>query len=176
MKWVAFFSQTGSEIYNISQTLNIVPDVIVTNKQDLSKINQDLYHLYLDRIVVLPTKPSPENYRAILEGCNIATLHGWLRIIPPCVCEEYNIYNSHPAPLSRYPFLKGKDPQQKCFEMNLVYGGNTIHKCIAEVDAGDIEAENSVDIQNCTLDEVYSKVHKAATELWCRFLTKKIKI
>ena len=176
MKWVAMFSQTGSEIFNISQILKKTPDVIVTNKQDLSKINQDLYQLYHDRLVVLPVKPQVHEYNTVLNNSDIVTLHGWLRIIPPAVCESFNIYNSHPAPLTRYPFLKGKDPQQKCFDMNLVYGGNTIHKCVAEVDAGEIEAENSVDIQNCTIDEVYSKVHKAATNLWCEFLSEKIKI
>ena len=32
MKWVAFFSQTGSEIVNISKTINRWPDLVVTNK------------------------------------------------------------------------------------------------------------------------------------------------
>ena len=31
--WIAFFSQTGSEIVNISQALGREPDLIVTNKR-----------------------------------------------------------------------------------------------------------------------------------------------
>ena len=34
MKWVAFFSQTGSEIVNISRAIDRWPDLVVTNKQD----------------------------------------------------------------------------------------------------------------------------------------------
>ena len=34
MRWVAFFSQTGSEIVNICRDIDKWPDLIVTNKQD----------------------------------------------------------------------------------------------------------------------------------------------
>ena len=34
MSWTAFFSQTGSEIVNICESLNVWPDLIVTNRED----------------------------------------------------------------------------------------------------------------------------------------------
>ena len=33
-KWIAFFSQTGSEIVNISKAIGRVPDLIVTNNDE----------------------------------------------------------------------------------------------------------------------------------------------
>ena len=64
--WVAFFSQTGSEINNLSKSLGIYPDVIATNKQDMTGINEELIKLTtfrehkLNRTIwcVLPEKPT----------------------------------------------------------------------------------------------------------------------
>ena len=170
--WVTLFSQTGSEIYNISKTLKRVPDIIITNKskEKVIDINQDLFYEYMDRIVWLPKKPTPIEYIQAIPGNSLVTLHGWLRIIPPEVCEVYEIYNLHPAPLITYPHLKGKDPQIKTFEEKLKFSGNTIHKCIAELDAGPILAQNLLNVQNNTLDEIFSRTHKAASDLWVDFL------
>ena len=33
--WIAFFSQTGTEINDLSNALGIYPELIVTNKSDL---------------------------------------------------------------------------------------------------------------------------------------------
>jgi len=43
-KWIAFFSQTGSEIVAISQALGRWPDYIVTNRMDNDNINPTLLH------------------------------------------------------------------------------------------------------------------------------------
>jgi folate-dependent phosphoribosylglycinamide formyltransferase PurN len=45
----------------------------------------------------------------------IVTLHGWLRVIPAYVCERSRIYNGHPGLITKYPELKGKDPQVRAF-------------------------------------------------------------
>jgi len=170
--WVTLFSQTGSEIYNISKTLKKIPDIIITNKSKdkILDINQNLFHDYLERIVFLPKKPTVTEYIEAIPPNSLVTLHGWLRIIPPEVCEMYEIYNLHPAPLVTYPHLKGKDPQIKTFEEKLKFSGNTIHKCIAELDAGPVLAQNLVYVKNNTLDEIFSKTHKAASDLWVDFL------
>ena len=43
MNWVAFFSQTGSEIVNICERINKWPNLIVSNRQDgFEKINPKL--------------------------------------------------------------------------------------------------------------------------------------
>ena len=176
MKWVALFSQTGSEIYNLSKNLERLPDVIVTNRefQDIEKINYDLVNIGWDRFIFLNKKPTIEEYDMVLDGADIVTLHGFLRIIPPEICEKYDIYNLHPAPLTRYPFLKGKDPQVRVFEQKLEYSGNTIHKCTAELDSGKILLEEEFTIKDYNLEIITGLTHKRATKLWYKFLKQKI--
>ena len=74
--WIAFFSQTGSEIVNISQALGREPDLIVTNKrpEHLREINGGI-PLCLE----LPNKPTLEDYQEVLSkyGKPLVTLHGW---------------------------------------------------------------------------------------------------
>jgi folate-dependent phosphoribosylglycinamide formyltransferase PurN len=174
--WVTFFSQTGSEIYNIIRILSKVPDVIVTNKplKDIETINLDFLDEYGPRMVFVSNRPEAVEYMSVIPDNAIVTLHGWLRIVPPEVCEEYEIYNLHPAPLLKYPHLKGKDPQIRTFNEKLEYSGNTIHKCIAELDAGPVLAQNLVPVKGFSLDEIFEKTHKAATDLWVDFLKEKL--
>jgi len=176
--WVTLFSQTGSEIYKISKQLEHVPDIIITNKSKdkILEINPDLFDEYLDRIVWLPKKPTIEDYKKAIPQNSLVTLHGWLRIIPPEVCDLYEIYNLHPAPihLEGYEIYKGKDPQVRIFEDKAKYSGNVIHKCIAELDAGEILAKNEFDVSGFDLDMVFKLTHAKATELWCSFLKNRL--
>lgn len=174
--WITFFSQTGSDIYNVSQALKKEPDVIITNKpmDEIDTINPDLLDRYFDRILFLPKKPTIEEYQTAIPEDSIVTLHGWLRIVPSEICEMFEIYNLHPAPLSKYAFLKGKDPQVRTYEMKLEYAGNTIHKCTPELDSGEILAENFYAVGDRNLDEQFKETHKKASELWCTFLEDKL--
>lgn len=175
-KWAALFSQTGSEIYYLSYTLNRYPDVIITNKsqQEIEEINFNLLDKCWDRFIFLNKKPTVEEYNVVLENIEIVTLHGYLRIIPPEICDKYEIYNSHPAPLSMYDFLKGKDPQKRIFEQKLEYGGNTIHRCTAELDSGEIMLEESFSVKGHCLDVIVALTHKKATSLWYNFLKNRL--
>ena len=177
-KWGVFFSQTGSEIYNISKKINRVPDVIITNKplHDVSSIKPELFEEYGHRFVWLPKKPTVLEYIQVIPQDSIVTLHGWLRIIPPEICDMYEIYNLHPAPihLEGYEKYKGKDPQVRIFEDKAKYSGNVIHKCIAELDAGEILAKNQFDVRGFDLDVVFKLTHAKATELWCGFLENRV--
>jgi len=175
--WVTLFSQTGSDIYNVSKALKKAPDIIITNKllEDIDTINQNLLDKFFDRIIFLPpNKPKIEEYLTAIPENSFVTLHGWLRIVPPEICDKFEIYNLHPAPLKMYSHLKGKDPQIRTFEQKLEYSGNTIHKCIAELDAGPILAQNLVYVKGDTQEEIFSKTHKAASELWVDFLKNKL--
>ena len=174
--WVTFFSQTGSEIYNISKLINRVPDVIVTNKpiDKILEINPNLFDEYFFKLVRLPQKPTIEDYKRAIPENSFVTLHGWLRIIPPEICDMYEIYNLHPAPLKMYPDLKGFTPQERVYNEKRDFSGNTIHKCIAEVDAGEILAENTLFVRGFTLDQIFFETHKKATELWVDFLKERL--
>lgn len=176
--WVTFFSQTGSEIYKISKKINRIPDVIVTNKpkSEILEINTGLIEEYGAKIIWLPPKPSVFDYINAIPPSSVVTLHGWLRIIPPEICCLYEIYNLHPAPihLEGYDKYKGKDPQVRIFEDKAKYSGNVIHKCIAELDAGEILAKNHFEVRGFDLDMVFKITHSKATELWCGFLEDRV--
>jgi folate-dependent phosphoribosylglycinamide formyltransferase PurN len=176
--WVTFFSQTGSEIFKISKRINRVPDVIVTNKakDKVLEINEDLFFEYCDKITWVSNKPTIDEYRQVIPKDAFVTLHGWLRIIPPEICQEFEIYNLHPAPihLEGYEKYKGKDPQVRIFEDKAKYSGNVIHECIAELDAGKILAKNEFEVEGFDLDMVFKLTHSKATELWCSFLENRV--
>ena len=174
-KWVALFSQTGSEILNITNNLKVDPYKIITNQQDISKINKQLLEKYKDKIIYLQKKPTEEEYIKVLEGADIITLHGWLRIIPANICNKYKIYNLHPGLITKYPILKGFNPQEKAFNLKLPTAGCVIHEVVPEVDSGKILEYSEFDITNNTLDEVYTKLHDSATLLWTKFLQGKVK-
>ena len=172
MSWVALFSQTGSEIYEISKQLNKYPDLIICNKQDnLNSINPNL--IGKSPILFCSPKPSIEDYLEWTKEDDIITMHGWLRIVPGEVCEKRNIYNGHPGLITEFPELKGKDPQQKAIDLGLQYSGCILHKATAELDGGPIiSVSDKVDIQNKSVDDVFSDLHKASIELWFNFLRK----
>jgi folate-dependent phosphoribosylglycinamide formyltransferase PurN len=174
--WVTFFSQTGSEIYNISQILNKEPDIIVTNKpiDKIDTINQNLLDKFFDKIVFISKKPTIEEYEFVIPENSFITLHGYLRILPPEICAQFEIYNLHPAPLRLYPDLKGFTPQERVYKEKRDFSGNTIHKCIAEVDAGEILAENTLFVRGYSLDQIFTETHSKATELWCSFLENRV--
>ncbi|NBO99012.1 MAG: hypothetical protein EBU90_02620 [Proteobacteria bacterium] len=184
--WVAFFSQTGTEINNLSRELGLYPEAIITNRQDTNGVNSDLINTTafrthkLNRTIwhTLPQKPVLESYMEVLSKFSnpIITLHGYLRIIPKEICEKYEIYNLHPGLITRYPELKGFNPQERAFTQGYHTAGCVIHKVTPGVDEGPIVREGEISIDNLTLPEVYSDLHKLAFKLWKSFLTEDIAI
>ena len=169
--WIAFFSQTGSEIVNISQALGRWPDLIITNKRPerLRKINEKL----LEReIITLPNKPIQGDYFDILQYYPDAliTLHGWLRVVPESIANDFEIYNGHPGLITLYPDLKGKDPQVKAWEANYKTVGSVIHRVTAGVDEGPVVMERAFTFENLPmLSTMYEVLHNISTELWIKF-------
>jgi len=179
-KWITLFSQTGTEIYNLINHLNILPDVIITNRQTFEGVNEKLLDVASDRFCCVPDRPSVEEYRTALElvCCKaedmFITMHGYLRIIPSEICNDYEIYNLHPAPLKKHPDLKGKDPQKRIASTPYMYYGNTIHKCTPELDGGEIILEEHYPNLGYTLENIINYTHAKATTLWFDFLKKKL--
>ena len=170
-KHYAFFSQTGSEIALIAEKLGRWPDKIITNKrpEHLRTISPKLAG---KEITYLSNKPTVREYLEVLgdKPCLI-TLHGWLRIMPPGIISLYpTIYNGHPGLITTHPVLKGKDPQEKAYNLGLTVSGCVIHGVTEGVDEGPVLREKLVEIQNLNLDEVYSVLHKASIDLWVDFL------
>lgn len=173
MKWTALFSRTGNEIYNISLAIQRNPDVIGTNRKKMDGVNK--YLLDFHNIQQMSKKPSIEEYHQVLEGSDLVTLHGYLRILPDEICEQYNIYNLHPGLINKYPELKGFNPQEKAYNLKLPTSGSVIHKVIPEVDSGEIVDYIETDINNLNLDEIYQKLHDDSSKLWIKFLKEKVR-
>ena len=178
MRWVAFFSQTGSEIVEISRRLNRTPDLIVTNNRPshLRKIHPEILKLS-PALAITPNKPDVIDYLQRLRHMSgepnqtLITLHGWLRIVPEEIIEMYpHIYNGHPGLITRYPELKGKDPQKKAWDLGLNTSGSVIHKVTAGVDEGPIVDFKEIPIRNLSLDQLFDNLHKTSIDLWVNFL------
>jgi methionyl-tRNA formyltransferase len=170
--WTALFSQTGSEIYEVSEKLNRYPDMILCNKQDdFGSINTNL--LGKAPIIFTDLKPTMEQYLHYIPEDSLVTMHGWLRIVPGEVCDKRTIYNGHPGNIVDRPELKGFNPQEKAWKAGHDWGGCVIHEAVAEVDAGEVEVLGVENIKNLTLDQTYSILHDLSVSLWVGFLRKK---
>ena len=183
--WKALFSQTGSEIYEVANKIGRLPDAIVTNKniENIDKINPSLLEDAFDRFIFIPRSPSVEEYVTAIRSADIVTLHGFLRILPAEICRKYRIYNGHPGLISKFPELKGKDPQAKVWwrhaDTPYHLHGHVIHEVIPEVDAGQIVSEQSFECKHIystfnSLDNYIAKLHEVAIENWVHFLSKKL--
>lgn len=171
--WFAMFSQTGSELQQICKQLNRWPDVVFTNAKDvdLSLWKQtDLVRLgHEDKI---NSKVYSTLFEMFAGGSNVlVTLHGWLKIVPADICEQYQIFNGHPGDIKKFPQLKGKDPQKKAFDLKLPWSGCVIHRVTAEVDGGPIVMHDEVPIFQCkTVDEVINVLKKTSIDQWKKLL------
>jgi len=58
--WKTFFSQSGSEIYEISKLSGRFPNAIITNKsiEKIEKINPKLLEEAYSRFIFIPAKPT----------------------------------------------------------------------------------------------------------------------
>ena len=177
-RWICFFSQTGSEINNLRKVLRRNPDYIITNKEYLLDVNEELLREVGHRIIQIKSKPLLEDYTNVLKTFNLRsdntfiTLHGYLRIIPAELCLKYHIYNLHPGYITKYPELKGFNPQEKAFRGGYKEAGVVIHEVSAGVDEGKVLVEDHIDIENFTLEDIYVQLHILATNLWTTFLRK----
>ena len=173
-KWVACFSQTGTEICDIYHKTGYKPDAIVSNGPE-DKINPEIFALKVP-ILRLPSRPSVDQYRAAfgLELDTVVTLHGWLRIIPGEICEEYLIYNGHPALISKYPDLKGKDKQEDIVGRPDTYPtiGSVIHRCTPVLDDGPICIAYEIENTATSVDEAYSLLRIPSLATWKYFVDK----
>jgi len=172
--WIALFSQTGREIIDITKRVDRVPDLIISNN------NSGLIENYVDGVeyrwlttseeyttldILDEVVDDPEN--------TLITLNGWLRIIPPDKCTKYNIYNGHPGLITKYPELKGHNPQYKAWKNIHKYDtvGSVVHKVVEEVDAGEIATESEVSSANITtLFEMFDALRATSLKTWDSFL------
>tara|TARA_Y100000296_G_C5138158_1_gene239452 strand:- start:278 stop:856 length:579 start_codon:yes stop_codon:yes gene_type:complete len=190
MKWVAFFSQTGSEIVNISRAINRWPDLVVTNKQNDKTTHVELVkrvRLENTKLITLPKWPKEIDYLKAADKLGFSilreewmnevliTLHGYLRILPPDFTKSSTIYNGHPGLITKHPELKGMDPQKKAWNENHIRAGCVIHKVIPELDSGEVVAEKMIHNNFETFVDFLDALHVASSELWINFLNERLR-
>lgn len=179
--WIAFFSQTGTEIHELSKALGVYPEAIVTNKADPRNVNKELlsttqfreHKLNKTILMSLPAKPVTSDYLRVLERYDnpLITLHGFLRIIPEEICNNYEMYNLHPGLINKFPSLKGYNPQERAFNDGYKLAGCVIHKVISGVDEGEVLLSQGVSIEGMDLNGVYAALRESALDLWKSFFT-----
>ncbi len=174
--WVVFCSQTGSEIVRLSKVLNKVPTQVVTN--NFKKLSLETRRWFSQEgitVSCIPFNPVVKDYIDLeLTDNSLITLHGYLRIIPPSICEKYQIYNGHPGLITLYPELKGKDPQARAFENRYSLIGSVVHKVTAGVDEGEVLESDSVEIElgNTILNDYYTILQETSLNAWKKFFSK----
>ena len=172
-KWIAFFSQTGSEIADIADSIKRWPDVIITNDrpEHLRTVDE---RIAKQGYFTWSNKPTEDEYIELLEAYPdaLVTLHGWLRIVPEYVCERSKIYNGHPGLITKYPELKGKDPQARAFELKHETIGCVLHEVVAGVDEGKVIAEERVNAFGLDLEDTFRILRDRSLYLWVNFLKK----
>ena len=102
----------------------------------------------------------------------LISLHGYLRILPADICEQYEIYNGHPGAIGLYPELKGLDPQARAWENCERYSriGSVVHNVTAGVDEGEIVSEVTVPNLVKSLDEMYGTLKQTSLQSWIKFM------
>lgn len=169
--WIALYSHTGSEIVNVSKRLGHLPDLVVTNN--------DRSMIQVKHSCRTSSKPTATDYRTVFDTVDsnpIITLHGWMRIVPEEICDEYEIFNLHPGLITQYPELKGKDPQERVFNMLNIpqHVGCVIHRAVAEVDSGEIIMSRRVLNTYPSAQVLSHALHDMAGDMWVDFFDKKL--
>lgn len=184
-KHIAFFTQSGQEISLIADKLGKWPDLIVTNRADLTGVDEDLLRARGDQIVFLPDRPKPVDYLNIADEIGysilnerwqkdvIVTLHGYLRIIPAEFCDTSVVYNGHPGLITMYPELKGYNPQQRAFDTGYDFYGTVIHRVTPDLDDGPVVdsavTEHRPGKFEC-VEDLIGYLKCMSVDLWCSFL------
>lgn len=174
MKWLALFSQTGSEIANISDRLGFNPTTIVTDNFDVEQYDNRVKvdtHL---KVKGTTYEQKLSSYRSLFGSYDIITLHGWLNIIPKEICREFKIYNGHPGLINYYPDLKGKDPQVRAYDKigDYLYVGSVIHEVTEYIDCGRIICYDKISNVHCgTLNDTYITLKQTSLNSWIDFFT-----
>ena len=90
--------------------------------------------------------------------------------MPPELCTKYTIFNGHPGLITKYPELKGKDPQVRAFEGNYDTIGCVLHRVTEGVDEGKILMVEEVNAFELELDDIFHILGDRSLYMWINFL------
>jgi len=174
MKWITLFSQTGTEIWDLSQKLGRAPDVILTNNFE-AKININPKVKELESAFITAQHDVLMEYLRVQPAEDtLVTLHGYLRIIPADVCEHLVMVNGHPGAINIFPELKGKDPQYRAWVGNYNPVGSVVHHVTPGVDEGEILSSVCYTNRCSSIDELFGLLKRSSLESWLWYLKGKV--
>ena len=162
-KWIALFSQSGSELAGICKNLGVCPDIIFTNNSNLDSLCADIQSM--PRLAYMKSQSIHDvlsiNYAQII------TMHGYTRILPKPITDQNFVINGHPGDIIKYPELKGKDPQQKAIDLGLRSTGVVIHRASEELDSGEIMSFRQVIInEKDTVESLSLRLKEVSINMW----------
>lgn len=177
MRWGALFSQTGSEICNLAERIGKYPDLVISDNTNISskvdpRIELNCKNIRWAKYKGLSVDQKIAYYMDHLNGFDVITLHGWLNIVPPEVCNKIVIYNGHPALINYYPELKGKDPQVRTWEniSRYIFIGSVVHRVTPGVDEGSISNECMVVAdRGLDLSSTFDTLRQTSLDSWVDF-------
>ena len=94
--------------------------------------------------------------------------------MPPEICNKYEIYNGHPGLITKYPELKGKDPQMRAWEGDYEFCGSVLHRVTEGVDEGEIISSASFTKEGLDIDGYFRILREMSSTLWVDFLIDKL--
>lgn len=175
LNWTVFISQSGSEIKAISEELGIVPKLLITNNKKKMNIEViEYFKKYSCEIREIPFNPLLAHFsQEDILNSDLITLHGFLRIIPKDFIDKFkgDIYNGHPALISKYPELKGLNKQEDVYYNKDKYPiiGSVVHKVTPILDDGEIVTE-SIRVNDVeSLYDAYNKLRDTSFNSWILF-------
>ncbi len=172
-----FLSGRGSNFMAIHETImagriNAEIVLVFSNKEDAPGLKiaheRNLEILFLDP----KAYPNREDYdKEIIKeikkrSVDLICLAGYMRILTPLFCEEFNtrIMNIHPALLPSFP---GLHVQKKALEWGAKYSGATVHFVTPDVDMGPIILQTVVPVlQDDTEDTLSERILKEEHKIY----------
>lgn len=174
--WIALISYTGKELVEVCNKLGECPAVVLSNNPVHVNNPPNLSYAVFEYALKKKDFFQLVDDYAVNKNNVFITCHGFSWIIPPELCNNYDMYNVHPGDVGRYPELIGKDPQRKALELNLPSTGVIIHKITPELDQGPIVKYKTFDITEETRTEytLTRALRDLSVDMWVEFLREKV--
>lgn len=170
--WIALFSQTGSEINELTKKMGFGPARTYTNNSDVASWSKNILSLGAQ----YGTQAYQQKHDALMDTIRsfdpnevVLTLHGYLRIIPRDICEKYEIYNGHPGLITKYPELKGMDPQER-ITSEMEYIGSVCHRVTAGVDEGPVLTQSYQKVVEQSYENRYTILRETSMSAWSQLM------
>jgi len=96
-------------------------------------------------------------------GCDLAVLAGFMRILTPVFTQRIKAINIHPSIL---PLFKGANALKRSFESDMKVAGVTIHWVNSDLDSGEIIAQECFNKENMSFLEFEKKIHQIEHEIY----------